>query len=123
MQQNPFGVEEVSIAAGDDHIVLTAEGVATSVPLTDTAWTPVRFANASEDLRGEKDWSHAPRLFENAAAKAFVSGGKLYLYLCYTETPFEDEMIFDVMEHGVRMHIHRNVGFGDVEYEVIGVRV
>jgi hypothetical protein len=27
------------------------------------------------------------------------------------------------MEHGVRMHIHRNVGFGDVEYEVIGVRV
>ena len=123
MQQNPFGVEEVSIAAGDDHIVLTAEGVATSVPLTDTAWTPVRFANASEELRGEKDWSHAPRLFENAAAKAFVSGGKLYLYLCYTETPFEDEMIFDVMEHGVRMHIHRNVGFGDVEYEVLGVRV
>ena len=90
-----------------------------------SASTRARIAdlNASEEARGEKNWSNASRLYENAAAKAFISAGKIFLYLCYTETPFEDEMIFDVMEHGVRMHIHRNVGFGDVEYEALGVRV
>ena len=35
----------------------------------------------------------------------------------------EDEMIFDVKEHGIHVSVRRNVGFGSCEHEAAGIRI
>ena len=58
----------------------------------------------------------------DAAVRAARRGGELLLHVCDILTPFESRITLSFTEHGTVVRGRRNVGFGGVEYEMIGIR-
>ncbi len=103
---------------------MTVDGARSRVLLCSERWTNVDLEIKAPQYATERSWSQYGGMFGKAAVKAFASAGKLYMYLAYTMTPFEDEFIFTFMENGLELDITRNVSFEeDKTVHLLGVKV
>jgi len=124
ISENTRHIEEVVFSQDMSSLELTIDGARSRVLLCSEKWANVDLEIKAPQYVTERSWSQYGGMFEQAAVKAFASAGKLYMYLAYTMTPFEDEFIFTFTENGLELDITRNVSFEeDKTVHLLGVKV
>lgn len=115
VSENEGKLERIGVSA--QGLVFTVNGKPARIPLDRDQWQACTVEGALDTFPSR----HAG-LYRDTAVRAARQGDSLRMHFCHTATPFEDVMTLRFTAHGLTLEGHRNAGFADAGYKLVGVR-